>query len=282
MHDVRGDQHSAAPPVGAGAVGGATRGHRRARLQRGAGARPEHRASARLPRRRVPVHVAHHHRRQRARTDGTWPVATALARDLPHVTACHLDRKGRGLALRYGLDALAMPPSSPTWTSTCRPTSTRCSRWSRHSCRVTPISRSDHGSPRDPRWPAAPRREFISRTYNLILRTVLATRFATRNAASRRCGPTSRDGCCPPSWTTAGSSTPSCCCSRSTTVCASTRCPVDWVDDADSRVHVVADRLRRPARHCAHGCAPSRPARGRSTSVRRLAPDLDDDFGRGS
>jgi glycosyltransferase involved in cell wall biosynthesis len=40
-----------------------------------------------------------------ASTDGTWLSATRLARDLPHVTARHLDRKGRGLALRVAWTA---------------------------------------------------------------------------------------------------------------------------------------------------------------------------------
>src|SRR6058998_358496 len=35
-----------------------------------------------------------------ASTDGTWLCALRLARDLAHVRAEHLDRKGRGLALR--------------------------------------------------------------------------------------------------------------------------------------------------------------------------------------
>ena len=35
-----------------------------------------------------------------ASTDGTWPLACALAERFPGVTARHLDRKGRGYALR--------------------------------------------------------------------------------------------------------------------------------------------------------------------------------------
>src|SRR5690242_9249270 len=35
-----------------------------------------------------------------ASTDGTWFEAMRLARDLTHVRALHLDKKGRGLALR--------------------------------------------------------------------------------------------------------------------------------------------------------------------------------------
>jgi glycosyltransferase involved in cell wall biosynthesis len=40
-----------------------------------------------------------------ASTDGTWYAAMRLARDLAHVRASHLDRKGRGLALRSAWSA---------------------------------------------------------------------------------------------------------------------------------------------------------------------------------
>src|SRR5690242_15857901 len=35
-----------------------------------------------------------------ASTDGTWFAAVGIARELDHVRVLHLDRKGRGLALR--------------------------------------------------------------------------------------------------------------------------------------------------------------------------------------
>ena len=109
-------------------------------------------------------------------TDGTWLAATRLARDLPNVTARHLDRKGRGLALRTAwsatdatvvaymdvdlstdLDAL-LPLVAPLVSG--------------HSdlaigSRLAPGARRSRGRRE---------RELISRTYNLILRTVLATR----------------------------------------------------------------------------------------------------------
>ncbi|HEX2737704.1 MAG TPA: glycosyltransferase, partial [Acidimicrobiia bacterium] len=105
-----------------------------------------------------------------ASTDGTWLAATRLARDLLHVTAAHLDRKGRGLALRTAwtasdaavvaymdvdlstdLDAL-LPLIAPLASG--------------HSD-VAIGSRLAPGSS----VARAPKRELISRAYNLILRT---------------------------------------------------------------------------------------------------------------
>jgi putative flippase GtrA len=110
-----------------------------------------------------------------ASTDGTWAIAQQLGATLPGVRALHLDRKGRGLALRTAwnqsdaqvvaymdvdlstdLDAL-LPLVAPLVSG--------------HSdiaigSRLTPGSRVVRG----------PRREVISRAYNLLLRLVLRTR----------------------------------------------------------------------------------------------------------
>lgn len=110
-----------------------------------------------------------------ASTDGTWDIARQLGASLPGVRALHLDRKGRGLALRTAwnqsdaqvvaymdvdlstdLDAL-LPLVAPLVSG--------------HSdiaigSRLTPGSRVVRG----------PRREVISRGYNLLLRLVLRTR----------------------------------------------------------------------------------------------------------
>ena len=110
-----------------------------------------------------------------ASTDGTWLHAQRLARELPGVRARHLDRKGRGLALRTAwsasdadvvaymdvdlstdLDAL-LPLVAPLVSG--------------HSD-VAIGSRLAPGS----HVARHPKRELISRSYNLILRTVLATR----------------------------------------------------------------------------------------------------------
>ena len=111
-----------------------------------------------------------------ASTDGTLEVARACAVELPGVEVLHLDRKGRGLALREawsrsdaqvcaymdvdlstGLDAL-LPLVAPLITG--------------HSdvaigSRLAPGASVARG----------PRREIISRTYNVILKTVFAVRF---------------------------------------------------------------------------------------------------------
>ena len=120
------------------------------------------------------------------------------------------------------------PPTrrcSPTWTSTCPPTSTRCCRWSRrcisgHSdlaigtrlARGSRVVRGPEAGGHLPLLqPAAARRRCGAAS-------------PTPSAASRRSAPTSPRGCCRWSRTPAGSSTPSCSCSPSAPACASTRC----------------------------------------------------------
>jgi putative flippase GtrA len=111
-----------------------------------------------------------------ASTDGTWEVAQDLAARLPGVHTLHLDRKGRGRALRAawstspadivaymdvdlstGLDAL-LPLVAPLATG--------------HSD-VSIGSRLMAGA----RTVRGPRREAISRCYNFLLRTFFRVRF---------------------------------------------------------------------------------------------------------
>ena len=112
-----------------------------------------------------------------ASTDATWRVATALSAELPGVRAVHLDRKGRGRALREvwsrseadvvgymdvdlstGLDAF-LPLVAPLLSG--------------HSDLA--IGSRLH---RDSAVVRGPKREFISRTYNLLLRTTMAAGFS--------------------------------------------------------------------------------------------------------
>ncbi len=174
-----------------------------------------------------------------ASTDETWPVAQLLSAQYPRITAVHLDRKGRGRALRAAwtasdaevvaymdvdlstdLDAL-LPLVAPLL--------------SRHSdvaigSRLSPGSRVVRG----------PRREFVSRTYNRILRLVLHVEFhdaqcgfkALRSDVARALLPTVEDN----NWFF----------DTELLVLAQrnglriAEVPVDWVDDPDSRVDVVA------------------------------------------
>jgi glycosyltransferase involved in cell wall biosynthesis len=171
-------------------------------------------------------------------TDGTWLCATRLARDLANVSARHLDGKGRGLALR--------------------------SAWSASDARVVAYMDVDLSTDLDALLPLiaplvsghsdlaigsrlapgssvarAPRRELISRTYNLILRTVLATRVrdaqcgfkAVRADVVNRLLPAVEDN----GWFF----------DTELLLLAEHNglriheVPVDWIDDADSRVHVA-------------------------------------------
>ncbi|WP_371498348.1 glycosyltransferase [Kitasatospora sp. NBC_00374] len=112
-----------------------------------------------------------------ASTDGTWAVATALAQEIPQVHAVHLDLKGRGRALRQvwgeseadvvaymdvdlstGLEAF-LPLVAPLLSG--------------HSD-LAIGSRLHRGSA----VVRGPKREFISRTYNLLLRATMAAKFS--------------------------------------------------------------------------------------------------------
>jgi hypothetical protein len=112
-----------------------------------------------------------------ASTDGTFGIVQRMRAQLPRVRAVHLDRKGRGLALRHvwgsseadivaymdadlstGLDAF-LPLIAPLLSG--------------HSD-LSVGSRLAHGA----QVVRSTKREIISRAYNLLLRTVLAARFS--------------------------------------------------------------------------------------------------------
>ncbi|WP_152648196.1 bifunctional glycosyltransferase family 2/GtrA family protein [Streptacidiphilus anmyonensis] len=112
-----------------------------------------------------------------ASIDGTWQVASGLAAELREVRAVHLDQKGRGRALRTvwgssdadvvaymdvdlstGLEAF-LPLVAPLLSG--------------HSD-LAIGSRLHRGSA----VVRGPKREFISRTYNLLLRATLAAKFS--------------------------------------------------------------------------------------------------------
>jgi putative flippase GtrA len=174
-----------------------------------------------------------------ASTDSTWSVATGLESELSGVRAVNLDRKGRGLALRRAwsesdadvvaymdvdlstdLDAL-LPLVAPLVSGHSDVAiGSRLAPWS-HVARH-------------------PTREVISRSYNLILRTLLATRVrdaqcgfkAVRATVARRLLPAVEDD----GWFF----------DTELLLLAERNglriheVPVDWIDDVDSRVRVVS------------------------------------------
>jgi putative flippase GtrA len=173
-----------------------------------------------------------------ASTDGTMGVAEGLAGSLPDVAALRLERKGRGYALREAWGA--SPARVLAYLDVDLSTDLAglapllAPLLSGHSdvaigTRLTRTSRVVRG----------PKREFISRSYNGIVRTVLSTSFsdaqcgfkAITGPAARRLLPLVRDD----SWFF-----------DTELLVLAERCglrihevPVDWTDDPDSRVDIV-------------------------------------------
>ncbi|MEU1385330.1 MULTISPECIES: bifunctional glycosyltransferase family 2/GtrA family protein [unclassified Nonomuraea] len=177
-----------------------------------------------------------------ASTDDTWRLATELARELPQVRAVHLDEKGRGRALRQvwstseadvvsymdvdlstDLDAF-LPLVAPLLSG--------------HSdlaigTRLARASRVERG----------PKREFISRSYNLLLRSVMGAGFsdaqcgfkAVRTEIAQALLPAVEDE----QWFF----------DTELLLLAERHglriheVPVDWVDDPDSRVDILRTAL---------------------------------------
>ena len=173
-----------------------------------------------------------------ASTDATLTVAHSLAAELPEVEVVHLDRKGRGRALRAvwevsDAEVVAyMDVDLSTDLNALLPLVAPLV--SRHSdlaigTRLATSSRVIRGT----------KREFISRCYNLILRASLRARFsdaqcgfkAMRTEVARQVLPLVEDG----EWFF----------DTELLVIAERaglrihEVPVDWIDDPDSRVEIV-------------------------------------------
>ena len=173
-----------------------------------------------------------------ASTDSTWPIAVALAEQVPGVRAVHLDAKGRGRALRITwlaseADVVAyMDVDLATDLAALLPL-------------VAPLL-SGHSDlaigsrlARGARVVRGPKREFISRCYNLLLRTTLHSRFsdaqcgfkAVRTDVARALVPLVVDN----AWFFD---------TELLTLAEANglrvhEVPVDWVDDPDSRVDIT-------------------------------------------
>ena len=152
---------------------------RRARLQRGGRPRAERAPAARLPARASSRSTrVDHHRRQREHRRAPGPSRRALAAELDGVRAVHLDAKGRGRALQQVWAASA---GARRRLHGRRPVDRP--RRAAAAGRAAAV-RAQRRRDRQRGWPASsrvvrgPKREFISRCYNLLLRTTLRTRFS--------------------------------------------------------------------------------------------------------
>src|SRR2546423_12857063 len=112
-----------------------------------------------------------------ASTDATRAIARSLERDLPEVAAIHLDQKGRGRALRAAWSASDAPVLAymdvDLSTDLAALLPLVAPLISGHSD-LAIGTRLSRGS----RVVRGPRREFLSRGYNLLLRGTLAARFS--------------------------------------------------------------------------------------------------------
>jgi putative flippase GtrA len=174
-----------------------------------------------------------------ASTDRTWEVATSLAARHPGVRAAHLDQKGRGRALK-----------STWWHSTSPVVAYMDVDLSTDLDALLPLVAplvSGHSDlaigsrlARSSRVVRGPKREAISRSYNLILRAALQAGFsdaqcgfkAARSEALRALLPMVQDN----GWFF----------DTELLVLAEHNglriheVPVDWIDDPDSRVHIAS------------------------------------------
>jgi glycosyltransferase involved in cell wall biosynthesis/putative flippase GtrA len=177
-----------------------------------------------------------------ASTDGTWFEAMRLARDLGHVRALHLDTKGRGYALRTAwresdaevvaymdvdlstdLDAL-LPLVAPLVSG--------------HSD-VAIGSRLAAGASVARR----PKREFISRSYNAFLRCVFATRVRDAQCGFKAVRADVARALLPATSDTGWFFDTELLLLAEHNGLRIHEVPVDWVDDADSRVRVVSTAI---------------------------------------
>jgi len=177
-----------------------------------------------------------------ASTDGTLTIASGLARELPGVRVIHLPDKGRGRALREvwlvsDAQVLAyLDVDLSTDLSALLPLVAPLVSGHSHLAIGTRLGRTA-------RVVRGPRREAISRCYNLLLRGMLAARFsdaqcgfkAIRADAARELLPLVQDT----GWFF----------DTELLVLAERaglrihEVPVDWVDDPDSRVDIVPTAL---------------------------------------
>lgn len=171
--------------------------------------------------------------------DGTWAIAERLVASVPGVRAMHLDQKGRGRALKRAWLASEAPIVAYTDVDLSTDLDALlplvAPLLSGHSQLAigSRLARGAHVT-------RGPKREFISRSYNLILRTVLRAGFrdaqcgfkAIRTDAARLLLPFVEDT----GWFF----------DTELLVLAERagmrilEVPVDWVDDPDSRVAIVA------------------------------------------
>lgn len=174
-----------------------------------------------------------------ASTDSTWNIAQQLAEQRPTVRALHLDQKGRGRALKTAWSesaAVVVGYMDVDLSTDLRAVLPLLAPLLSNHSDLAIGTRLSHSS----RVARGPKREFISRSYNLLLRGSLSTSFsdaqcgfkALRRDVAEQLLPLVQDT----NWFF----------DTELLVLAERaglrihEVPVDWIDDPDSRVDIIA------------------------------------------
>jgi putative flippase GtrA len=177
-----------------------------------------------------------------ASTDGTWTVASGLAADLDGVRAVHLDAKGRGRALHEVWSASTahvvgyMDVDLSTDLAALLPL-------------VAPLM-SGHSDvaigsrlSRTSRVVRGPKREFISRSYNLLLRTTMRTRFSDAQCGFKAMRRDCAQALLPHVQDRAWFFDTELLILAERSGMRIAEVPVDWIDDPDSRVDITSTAM---------------------------------------
>src|SRR6201995_3473404 len=175
-------------------------------------------------------------------TDATWGIAGQLARDLPEVRAVHMELPGRGRALRAiwsqsEAEVLAyMDVDLSTDLNALLPL-------------VAPLL-SGHSDlaigtrlARGSRVIRGPKRELISRGYNLLLRTLMGARFSDAQCGFKAIRRDQARALLPLTTDTGGFFDTELLVLAERAGLRIHEVPVDWIDDLDSRVDIIATAL---------------------------------------
>lgn len=174
-----------------------------------------------------------------ASTDSTWPIAERLAAELPGVSAVHLDEKGRGRALKrvwLASDATVlayMDVDLSTDLSALLPLVTPLISGHSQVAIGTRLSSDSHVR-------RGAKREIISRSYNLMLRTGLRAGFSDAQCGFKAMRADAAEALLPWVEDTGWFFDTEVLVLAERAGLRIHEVPVDWTDDPDSRVDIVA------------------------------------------